>query len=209
MATVHDREPVVAERYRGLARSYDVVSAMADPFRRRAVELLAVGHGDVVVDVGCGTGLCFGAIEGRIGPAGALIGIDASPEMLDGARERVERAGWDNVTLIESFAEEAEIPLEADAALLCLVHDILQSDEALKNLCYRVVPGGRVAVLGAKWASPYLVMSNVMTWALHRPYVASFEGFDRPWRLLEQHAAELHVEPILLGTAFLAWGSIP
>ena len=179
-----------------------------EPFTQALLDWARPEAHQVVLDVGCGTGLCFPAIEARIGPPGALIGIDSSPEMLHQAHERVARAGWDNVTLVESSADDTEVPCDADAALLCLAHDVLRSDQALKNVCYQLVRGGRLAVLGGKWAPWYLGGLDVMTWALHRPYVGSFDGFDRPWRLLERHVVELRVEPILFGTAFLAWGSV-
>jgi ubiquinone/menaquinone biosynthesis C-methylase UbiE len=203
------RADAATDRYRPLAGAYDGLSAMAEPFRRRAVELLGIGPGEVVIDVGCGTGLCFYALEARIGASGTVIGIDPSPEMLDQARHRSEAARWGNVTLLESAAEDADIDQDADAALFCLAHDVLQSDDALKNVCYSLVPGGRVAVLGGKWTSPYLVGANALTWALHQLYVASFDGFDCPWRKLERHVEALRVEPLLFGTAFLASGSVP
>lgn len=70
----------------------------------------------------------------RIGPTGAVVGVDQSPDMLAVARHRIGAHGWTNVTLIESAVEEVELPMKADAALFCATHDVLQSEEAL-NRC--------------------------------------------------------------------------
>ena len=42
--------------------------------------------------------------------------------------------------------------------------------------------------------------------ALHSPYVRDFAGFDRPWRLLEEHVDELAVTELAFGTGFEAIG---
>ena len=54
------------------------------------VDALPLRRGDTVIDAGCGTGLCFDALQERIGPEGTLVGVDAAPEMLD-ARRRARR----------------------------------------------------------------------------------------------------------------------
>src|SRR5215218_6816860 len=128
--TMTDNDPrAVPVLYRGLAAGYDRSTAWLEPYRHRAVSQLRLRPGDVVVDVGCGTGLSFEPIQAAIGPGGRLIGIEPSPEMLAIARARVEEAGWDNVTLLEAGAEEAVILGPADAALFAFTHDVAQSPE--------------------------------------------------------------------------------
>jgi demethylmenaquinone methyltransferase/2-methoxy-6-polyprenyl-1,4-benzoquinol methylase len=186
---------------------YDIASALAPSFRRRAGDLLGLTPGDVVLDLGCGTGLCFPLIQERIGVAGRLVGVDVSAAMMHKARERVDRGGWANVTLLEASVEDADLAVDADAALLCLAHDVLQSEAALDAICAHVA-GGRIAVLGGKWAPALFVGLNALVWAVHRPYVRNFEGFGCPWHLLERRVEDLHVQPVLFGTAFLAWGTV-
>ena len=52
--------------------------------------------------MGCGTGLCLPLLQHKVGPTGAIIGIDASEQMLQVAADRVAEHGWDNVRLIAS-----------------------------------------------------------------------------------------------------------
>ena len=120
--------------YRRAAGSFDLSTAWLEPYRRRAVSQLRLQPGEVVADVGCGTGLSFAAIQAAIGPTGRLVGIEPSPEMLAAARARVADAGWDNVTLLEAAAEDAVLPEPADAVLFAFTHDVVRSPEALANV---------------------------------------------------------------------------
>lgn len=112
------------ESYRCLASSYDASCAGVMSTRSHAVALLGLRPGDVVVDVASGTGLSFPPIMDEIGAAGHLIAIEHSPEMMSLARQRVQAAGWRNVTLIEAAVEKAEIPRAFDAALFLFTHDV-------------------------------------------------------------------------------------
>ena len=125
------------------------------------------------------------------------------------ARERIAGEGWRNVTVVESPAEDAEIPVTADAALFCAVHDILQSPDALRNVMTELRPGARVAAGGGKWAARWMVGVNLQVRMLHAPYVRSFEGFDRPWSHLEQLIEDVHVRELALGSGYIVTGQAP
>ena len=99
------RQPAYGER----ARSYERDTAAFQPYRRAVVEALPLRSGHVVLDVGCGTGLCCGLLRDKVGPGGGVVGIEESPEMAAVAREHIACAGWDNVTVVQAPAEDAEI----------------------------------------------------------------------------------------------------
>jgi ubiquinone/menaquinone biosynthesis C-methylase UbiE len=55
--------------------------------------------GDVVLDLGSGTGLdCFLAAK-KVGENGRVIGVDMTPEMLSKARENAVKMGAGNVEI--------------------------------------------------------------------------------------------------------------
>jgi demethylmenaquinone methyltransferase/2-methoxy-6-polyprenyl-1,4-benzoquinol methylase len=92
------------DRYQRFAPLYDLFAceAVYRPGRLRGVADLHLLPGETVVDAGCGTGLNFAALETALGPGGTIVGIDASPAMLDRARRRVRRHRWGNVHLLQA-----------------------------------------------------------------------------------------------------------
>jgi ubiquinone/menaquinone biosynthesis C-methylase UbiE len=195
------------QQYRRLAPVYDVMARAAMRYRRRAVELLDLRRGDIVVDAACGTGLNFQPIIERIGGEGRLFGIDLSPDMLELARERVVAGGWDNVELINAPVERADIPVAADAALFSLTHDVMRSQAALNRVMDCLGPNGRVAAVGVKWAPRWALPVNLVVRAVSNRFVTTLEGYDRPWSPLQVLVPDLQIRPVLLGAAYLAWGS--
>jgi SAM-dependent methyltransferase len=197
----------VAQRaYTEDAHLYEPRTRAFQSFRRAIVDALPLRPGDVVLDVGCGTGLCFPLLRERIGPRGCIVGIDASADMVALARERVAREGWRNVVVMRSPVADAQIPVTADAALFCAVHDVMRSPAALRNVADRLRPGGWIAAGGGKWAAPWMVALNVQVRALHAPYVADFEGFDRPWSHLTRLMSDVQLRDMALGTGYVATG---
>ena len=195
--------------YREHARSYDRQTGAFGRYRRAVVEALPVRPGQVVLDVGSGTGLCAGLLRDKVGPQGSVVGIEASPQMAAVAREHIAAECWRNVTVVQSPAEDAEIAVTADAALFCAVHDILQSPDALRNVISKLRPGAPVAAGGGKWAARWMVGVNLQARAMHAPYVRSFEGFGRPWSQLEQLIEDVHVRQVTFGTGYIMTGQAP
>ena len=195
-------------KYREHAEDYDLASAGAHAMRAWAVRMLELRPGDVVLDVGCGTGLNFGRLGERVGAEGQIIGIELCGEMLARARERLETAGCAGM-LVESAVEWAEIPATADAALFSYTHDVLRSPAALENVFRHLRPGARVAAAGLMrppWWSPI----GGYVQRLGREYATTLEGFDQPWSHLDRFLPYIEVqEQVGLGGGYVAWGKVP
>jgi ubiquinone/menaquinone biosynthesis C-methylase UbiE len=191
------------------AASYDLLTQPFHRWRVRVVELLPLQRGDVVLDVGCGTGMCFPLLQQRIGSEGTIVGLDAAPEMLAVAAKRITDNHWTNVNLIECSAEEARIPYVVNHVLFCATHDVLQSRKALRNVLSHLAPGGWVAAVGGKWAPPWAVGLNTIVATVHAPFVRDFTGFDRPWSLLAEQVPNLQISTIEMGCGYLAIGKVP
>ena len=85
-----------------------ILSFAQDPrWRRFLVEHVPVGPDARVLDVATGTGAIARGLVRRYGCR--VVGVDQSPQMLDGARERIEKAGLaDRIELRLGSAEELD-----------------------------------------------------------------------------------------------------
>src|SRR5258708_38906854 len=79
--------------YSAHARSYESDTGAFQPYRQAIVDALPLRRGGVVLDGGCGTGLCCGMLRDKGGPEGGVIVIEASPEMLAVCGHPVARPG--------------------------------------------------------------------------------------------------------------------
>jgi protein-L-isoaspartate O-methyltransferase len=101
-ATYRPAQDTRLSAYTKHAGSYEQRTGAFQSYRRTVVEALPVRPGQVVLDVGSGTGLCSGLLQEKVGPQGGVVGIEESPEMAAVARERIESEGWRNVTVVEA-----------------------------------------------------------------------------------------------------------
>lgn len=199
---------IALRQYRSRARIYDLELALFEPVRRRAIDLLHLKNGDRVLDVGCGTGLSFSALEGLVGREGSIVGIEQSPEMLERARARAAENKWKNVALISASVEEAAIPIAADAALFHFTHDIMRTPSALANVVSHLKPGARIVASGLKWAPIWAMPLNVLVWNAAMRSTSTIEGLTRPWSHLEPLVSGLELEQMLGGTVYVASGVV-
>jgi demethylmenaquinone methyltransferase/2-methoxy-6-polyprenyl-1,4-benzoquinol methylase len=85
----------VREMFAAIAPRYDranrvLTAGVDEAWRRRALAELAAPHGGRVADLCCGTGdLVFHLVKSD--PSLAVVGVDFTPPMLDGARSRAKR----------------------------------------------------------------------------------------------------------------------
>ena len=192
--------------YRRHARDYDASAQRTMALRRRTIIQLALQSGDVVLDVGCGTGLSFPLLLDAVGASGLVIGVESSPEMLMLARERTESARWPNVILIESRMEDMVLPRTADAVLFNYTHDVLRSPAALSNIFRQAQSGARIAAAGIKHPPRWLDPLRLYRRFKSRGCYVQFEGLVAPWDLLVRDVPDLQVESTLFGTGYIAWG---
>ncbi len=196
-------------QYRSRAPIYDLEIMLAEPLRQRAIDRLRLSPGDIVIDVGCGTGLSFAGLEEAVGPHGTIIGIEQSLNMIEHARARAAQHRWNNVILLGHPVEEAVIPGRADAALFCFTHDVVRTPAAVANVVKHLKPGAKVVSIGLKWAAPGALPVNLMGWGAAMRSTTTLEGLARPWSHLEQLVRELRVEELMAGSVYLATGIVP
>jgi ubiquinone/menaquinone biosynthesis C-methylase UbiE len=132
------------------ARWYDLFGSLVSfgrvkAIRETLVAVAAPAPAEQVLDVGCGTGTLALALSSRVG-TGVVHGIDASPEMIEVARQRAAKAGSAldfRVALIEAIPfPDATFDLVTSSLMLHHLPDDLKRlgfDEIRRVL----KPGGR------------------------------------------------------------------
>ncbi len=205
----------VRRRYRRIAPIYDranLEGLLYARARARAIELLQLQPGARVLDVACGTGASFAAIEQRIGPSGELVGLDLTPQMLTQAEARIRRHGWANVRLLEGDVcapADGRLGAPFDAAICALGMSVIpQWQDAWEAMLALVRPGGRVAVMDAGYPERGHredVVPRPFAWLLSRLFVA--DCARRPWRSLQRATDKPVAETFTWGWVTAASGA--
>ncbi|HEV7502852.1 MAG TPA: class I SAM-dependent methyltransferase [Vicinamibacteria bacterium] len=120
---------------------------MAGPNARLTADL-ALGRGDRVADLACGTGV-YTLEMARLTDPGEVVAVDYSEGMLAAARERMEDEGYP-VSLVHARAEDfiARTPAASfDVVSMRFVLAYIDWLEVLPLMGRMLRPGGRVGVL--------------------------------------------------------------
>lgn len=114
------------------------------------IEYAVLQPGEVVVDLGAGSGLdCFLAVE-KVGETGLVIGVDMTPEMIERARGLAKERSISASRLQFRLGEIEYLPV-ADNTAHCVISNCvinLSSDkqQVIHEIFRVLVPGGRIAI---------------------------------------------------------------
>jgi ubiquinone/menaquinone biosynthesis C-methylase UbiE len=142
-----------------------------------------IAPGQRVLDVACGTGALTVAVAGLVSPGGAVVGLDANPEMLAVARRKHAGIEWH-----EGPAESLPFPDASFDAVVSQFGLMFFDDRvaALREMQRVLRPGGRLAV--AVWDA-----------LEHSPGYASLAALLE--RLLGKRVGDAFRAPFVLGDA--------
>ncbi len=201
--------------YRRLAGFYDLLAVpwLTTGVRREAVDRLRLRLGDSVLDLGCGTGLTLPILAEAVGPTGRVVGVDLSTDQLERARQRIIAADFQNVSFVQTNAEELDLGEQFDGILSTYTHDIMTSALAIDRAVAHLKPGGRFVAIGfarpTRWRSPLNLVFKTFYAGLRIPVNWDAETSGRPWTNLERQLGPLNVKQRFVGTWYRSVGVKP
>lgn len=146
-ATV-ERAPAPVMSYRGAAwLERESREAEEQPFK--VIETMNLEEGDVVADIGCGTGYYARKVSRFVGKSGKVYGVDIQPEMLDLMMELCGKEGVSNVVPVLG---ETTDPLLPDGGIDWIIladvyHEFQDPKPMLAKMLASLKPDGKVALL--------------------------------------------------------------
>lgn len=118
--------------------------------RQRMLDAAHVAQGERVLDVGCGTGTLAIAAARRVGERGAVVGVDASAEMIEFARAKA-LAESAVVSFEQAPAHALPFPDAQFDVVLCALalHHVPEPErtQAVAEMRRVLVPTGRVLIV--------------------------------------------------------------
>jgi ubiquinone/menaquinone biosynthesis C-methylase UbiE len=161
--------------YDRLSKWYDL---FASPFERKFIDAglqkLQASPGEIILEIGFGTGQGILKLAGAVGNSGRVYGIDISEKMCEITQSKVEKAGFSKrVQLVNGDA--LNLPFSGssfNAIFMSFTLELFDTPEiplVLKE-CQRVMKkGGRLCVVAMKQKHDQTPVMNLYEWA-HRKF---------------------------------------
>ena len=113
-------------------------------FGEKVAERAGLVEGSSVLDIACGRGAVLMPAYERVGPAGKMIGIDLSLEMVAETQKEVESRGLDAIQIIQMDAEDQQFPDKTFNFVLCgfALFFFPNVEQALAEIRRVLKPGG-------------------------------------------------------------------
>jgi ubiquinone/menaquinone biosynthesis C-methylase UbiE len=130
------------------------IAALEDPERdayqkpHEVLQALGIKAGEVVADIGAGSGYFTMRLAHHVGPAGRVYAVDVSPDMIRHLHERVRDARALNVSPVLARPDDPLLPEPVDRFLIVDVwHHIEDQAGYLAGMKKHLKPGGQVVMI--------------------------------------------------------------
>ena len=139
------------ERY---AASFDDPERDEWQMPARVIETLDIQPGQIVADVGAGTGY-FSVRLSRLTDAEEVYAVDIEPMMVEWIRDRAKDEGLENVVAVLAGSARTNLPEPVDLVLLVdTYHHIPDRVDYFTRLRQELKPSGRLSIIDFRKDSP-------------------------------------------------------
>lgn len=120
------------------------------------IDALKVRPGDVLADIGAGTGYHTRRLAPRVAPGGRVYAVDIQPEMLTLLTNTMAEMKITNVVPVLGTIDNPKLPANSvDLALMVDVyHEFSHPYEMMEAICRSLKPGGRVVFVEFRAEDP-------------------------------------------------------
>jgi precorrin-6B methylase 2 len=122
----------------------------------KLLEALQIHPGDVIADIGAGSGYLTFRLVKRTGPKGKVLAVDIQPEMLALIRQRMKATGVTNIDLIQGTESDPKLPASAVDLILMVdvYHEFSYPWEMTTAMVRALRPGGRLVFVEYRKEDP-------------------------------------------------------
>lgn len=123
------------------------------PVLDHLLDVTALGDGEQVLDIGCGTGQSTIRAAWAVGQNGTAMGLDIAEQMLERARAQAAADGIGNLEFVQADAQVQRFEPDAFDAVISRFGVMFFADPAaaFANIARALRPGGRMVFM--TWAS--------------------------------------------------------
>jgi predicted methyltransferase len=123
---------------------------------QEVIECLNLKPGDVVADIGAGTGAYSLPFAKAVAPSGKALAVDIWPGLLDYINEKASKERVTNVQTVLAKQDDPSLPInQVDVAYF---HDVFHNtndrQDYLNRLVSELKPGGRIAIIEQEFDDP-------------------------------------------------------
>lgn len=163
------------EYYDRFSKVYDILSPKCyyHSARAFAVNQLSLQDGQTILNLPCGTGQNFDYFQRYLRGSGQIIGIDLSSGMLQRAKKKVAKSGWENICHYQADARKIDrnwlmttSPGKTDVdAILCDLglSGFPQWRQIIDNMLELLKPGGILVIMDWYLPQPTL-RASIIKW---------------------------------------------
>ncbi len=165
-------------------RYHRVANAHVD-WGRVVLDRLPLRGDETVIDAGCGTGRLTELLLERL-PAGRVLAIDRSANMLARAEAHLRPRFGDRVRFLRADLQSLELDLDLDAAVdavfsTATFHWLPDHPRLFAGLFRVLRPGGRLVAQCGGGPNIARLRERLRPLMRREPFAPSFAGWDGPW----------------------------
>lgn len=172
------------------ADAYQRISSPQVAWGRSVLSRLELTGNETVVDAGCGTGRLTAELLERL-PAGRVIAIDLSANMLDVAKRELEPRFAGRVHFAQCHLLNGCLAPAADVVFsTATFHWVLDHPRLFRELRGMLVPGGRLVAQCGGGANLARVHDRAMAVMKTKRFVRYLAAWNNPWEFADAVTTE-------------------